>query len=112
MTLRECQIAAYWRIPVVSDGVPYRRIMTVSIQFRDPEAVRSAAELEPWYEVVLESETGRSITHALPRDVMPREPETFGERVKQYYAMKGGESVGQGTGDPGRSDEKMPGMRA
>lgn len=94
MTLKECQLAAYWRIPVEVDGVPYRRIQTVAINFRDPDRVRSEAELEPWYEVILESVSGRSITHANPRDVVPREPETFAQRVAEYGKMKGGESIG------------------
>ena len=94
MTLKECQLAAYWRIPVLSDGVPYRRISQVAINFRDPDKIRDAAELEPWYEVILESLSGNSITHASPRDVAPREPETFTQRVAEYNKMKGGESIG------------------
>lgn len=94
MTLKECQLAAYWRIPVLSDGVPYRRISQVAINFRDPDKIRDAAELEPWYEVILESLHGNSITHASPRDVVPREPETFAQRVAEYGKMKGGESIG------------------
>lgn len=66
----------------------------MAINFRDPDRVRSEEELEPWYEVILESISGRSITHAKPRDVVPREPETFAERVAQYNRMKGGESIG------------------
>ena len=94
MTLKECQLAAYWRIPVESDGVRYRRIQTVSICFRDPEKVRDEKELEPWYDIVLESVSGNSITHASPRQVTPREPETFAERVAQYNQMKEGRSLG------------------
>lgn len=94
MTLKECQLAAYWRIPVLSDGVPYRRISQVAINFRDPDKIRDAAEMEPWYEVILESLHGNSITHASPRDVVPREPETFAERVAQYNRMKEGRSLG------------------
>lgn len=94
MTLKECQLAAYWRIPVEVDGVPYRRIQTVAINFRDPDRVRSEEELEPWYEVILESVSGRSISHAHPKDVTPREPETFARRAAEYGKMKGGESIG------------------
>lgn len=94
MTVRECQLAAYWRIPVECDGVPYKRIAQVAINFRDPEKVRSAVELEPWHEVVLESIHGRSITHASPRDVVPKEPETFAQRVSEYNRMKDGETIG------------------
>ena len=94
MTLKECQLAAYWRIPVESDGVPYRRISQVAINFRDPDRVRDESELEPWYEVILESISGNSITHAAPRDVIPREPETFARRVAEYNRMKVGESIG------------------
>ena len=94
MTLKECQLAAYWPIPVEVDGVPYRRIQTVAINFRAPDRVRSEAELEPWYEVILESVSGRSISHAHPKDVTPREPETFAQRVAEYGKMKGGESIG------------------
>ena len=94
MTLKECQLAAYLRIPVLSDGVPYRRISQVAINFRDPDNIRYAEELEPWYDVVLESLSGKSMTHASPRDVVPREPETFAQRVAEYNKMKGGESIG------------------
>ena len=94
MTLKEWQRAAYWRIPVLSDGVPYRRISQVAINFRDPDKIRNAEELEPWYEVILESLHGNSSTHASPRDVVPREPETFAQRVAEYGKMKGGESLG------------------
>ena len=96
MTLKECQLAAYWRIPVLSDGVPYRRISQVAINFRDPEKVRDEKELEPWYDIVLESVSGNSITHASPRQVTPREPETFAEREAQYNQGKEGRSPGGG----------------
>ena len=94
MTVRECQLAAYWRIPVTVDGIPFRRIQTVAINFRDPANVRSEAELEPWHEVILENQSGRGIAHASPKDVQPREPETFAQRVAEYNKMKAGESIG------------------
>ncbi len=94
MTLRECQLAAYWRIPVESEGLKYIRISEISIRFKGEDEVRKLEDYEPKYAVTLEAIPHKSYTTTSPKNVFAREPETFAQRVAEYNRMKGGEPIG------------------
>lgn len=75
MTIDECKIAGRARIPVVHDGIIYRRISSINLEFPEDNCGRVIADQT--VSVILEDKNGRSFTSVHARNVQPADYEAF-----------------------------------
>lgn len=75
MTIEECKIAGRARIPVVHNGITYRRISSINLEFPEDNCGRMVAVQT--VSVILEDKSGRSYTSVHARNVQPADYEAF-----------------------------------
>ncbi len=92
MTIDECKVAGRARIPVVHNGITYRRISSINLEFPVDNYGRNV--VPQTVSVILEDRTGRCSTAVDAKRVEPADYEAFLALVREKE---------EGHGDAGKA---------